>query len=88
VQLRTHLSSPKPAVIKTLQKNDQLTVELQNHGGRSVVVAKTAKGQEAGSITGSGLAKLIECLHQGHPFKAVVISVEGGGCLVNVTSAI
>lgn len=87
LQLRTTLSSPKSAVLKTLKKNDQLIVELQKRSGKPIVVARTDKGQEAGSITSSGLAKLIECLQQNHPFKAVVVSVDGGGCVVDVLSA-
>lgn len=86
--LRTHLNSPKPGVLKTLRKGSQLTVELDSHGGKVVVVAKTAQGQVAGSITaGSGLAALIACLKKGVPFKAVVNSITGGGCEVVVQAS-
>lgn len=82
--LTTHLNSPKPAVLKTLKRGDKLAIELQTQGGKPIVVAKTAQGQIAGSITGAGLAKLIGCLQQGFPFHAVVISIAGGGCEVSV----
>ena len=82
--LTTHLNSPKPAVLKTLKKSTKLEIELQTHGGKPIVVAKTPQGQIAGSITGAGLARLIGCLQQGFPFHAVVISIAGGGCEVSV----
>jgi len=82
--LTTHLNSPKPAALETLKKGNKLAIELQTHGGKPIVVAKTAQGQVAGSITGAGLAQLIGCLQQGFPFHAVVISIAGGGCEVSV----
>jgi hypothetical protein len=86
--LRTHLNSPKPAVLKTLRKGSRLTVELESHGGKAVVVAKTPTGQVAGSITaGSGLAALIACLRKGVEFIAIVNSVAGGGCEVLVQAS-
>jgi hypothetical protein len=82
--LKTHLNSPKPAVLKTLKKGSKLTIELQSQGGKSIVVAKTAQGQVAGSVTGAGLASLINCLRGGFQFHALVVSIAGGGCEVAV----
>lgn len=83
--VRTHLNSPKPAVLKKLHKGSQLTVDLESRGGKIIVVAKTAQQEIAGSITaGAGLASLIKCLEQGVAFKAMVSSIAGGGCEVVV----
>ena len=82
--LKTHLNSPKPAVLTTLKKGSRLKIELQSQGGKSIVVATTTQGQVAGSITGAGLASLINCLRSGFPFHAVVVSIAGGGCEVTV----
>jgi hypothetical protein len=82
--LNTHLNSPKSAVLKTLTKNQKLVIELQTQGGKSIVVAKTAQGHVAGSITGAGLATLIACLQKGFQFQATVTSLAGGGCAITI----
>ena len=82
--LKTHLNSPKAAVLKTLKKGSKLSIQLESHGGKTIVVAKASQGQAAGSITGAGLASLINCLQNGFSFHAVVISLAGGGCEVSV----
>jgi hypothetical protein len=82
--LKTHLNSPKAAILKTLRKGSKLSIQLESHGGKPIVIAKASQGQAAGSITGAGLASLIQCLQNGFPFHAVVISVAGGGCEVSV----
>ena len=82
--LRTHLNSPQPAVVRTLRARQVLQVQLQQSVGRTIVVALTASGQVAGSITGAGLGMLIQCLRDGHDFVAVVENVAGGSVEVTV----
>jgi hypothetical protein len=83
--LRTHLNSPQAGVVRTLQVGQILEVQLQQQGGgRVIVVAVTAAGQVAGSITGTGLGLLIQCLQDGHDFVAVVENVTGGSVEVTI----
>lgn len=83
LQMMTVLNSPQPQVLRQLSKGDRLAIELERTGSARIVVAKF-KGFAAGSITGSLLARLIECLEHGEPFSAVVLSVKGGRCEVRV----
>lgn len=82
--IKTYLNSPKPAVLKTLKKNDELNVTLSGTGANKVVQASTKAGAVAGSITGADLADLIACLQKGYKFVAVVEAVSGGSCEVTV----
>lgn len=85
VALKTVVNSPVPAVIGTVQPGDCLEVQLQIHGGRSIVVV--LKGAAVlGSITVSAVPRLVECLENGHSFKATVLSVSGARCEVEIRS--
>lgn len=80
--LETILSSPNPAVIANLNEGERLPLELR--GERGPVVAVAPDGQVAGSITAAALADLVECIQQGFDYVAVVLSVDGGACRVQV----
>lgn len=73
---RTTLNSPKPAVVKKLKKDDVLEVEAK--APRGPVIAKTATGEEAGSITSDLLLRLLECIAEGFSYVAIVRSISGG----------
>jgi ribosomal protein S1 len=82
LNVKTTLNSPVPKVLSTLKKDDVLDVSLQ--GKKGPLVAVTAGGDVAGSITSSQLAKLIECIQDGYTFVAVVLRVDKGMCEVEV----
>ena len=74
---RTILSSPDPEVVKRLNKNEVLTIELE---GRDLerLVAKTDDGDIAGTITSEGMPDIAECIRAGFEYGAEVLSVDGG----------
>lgn len=76
------LNSPDPKVIGALKPQDILQVRLQKAGGPVLVVTKT--GKVAGSITSTLLARLIRCIEQGFEYEAVVLSVKGAMCEVQI----
>src|SRR5205823_14012429 len=80
--LRNPLNSPVAKVISKLEKDDVLDLSLRSPKGP--LVAVTADGEEAGSITSSALARLIQCILDGYEFVALVLRVDKGLCEVEV----
>jgi rRNA processing protein Krr1/Pno1 len=78
------LNSPKASVLAQLQEGSVLEVELDS-SGKSVEVL--FKSQVAGSVTGSKVAQLINCLTSGFTFRAVVVTLTGGQCLLRIEPA-
>ena len=76
------IHSPQPAVIVQISQGDLLSVELQAVP-LTVVVVKY-QGAIAGTLTGVQVSSLINCLQNGYPFGAKVISIEGGKCTIDV----
>lgn len=79
----TNLNSPNPNVIRGLQAGDKLQIDLRT-GPPRLLLAVTATGQTAGSITSPQMATIIQCILQGVNYVADVISVRGGICQVRV----
>jgi hypothetical protein len=69
-------------VIATLKTGSVLGLEVTVTSVK-VVVAKTAAGKIAGTIT-TQTQKLIECIEDGHNFEAEVKEVKGAHCSVLV----
>jgi hypothetical protein len=80
----TVLSSPKPAIIAGLRSGDELTVEFDSPPNDRVIVATTTADGIAGSITGEG--RLRDCMIKGYRYVAIVQSVSGGACRVQIRS--
>ncbi|WP_133987068.1 hypothetical protein [Pseudodesulfovibrio indicus] len=80
----TVLNSPNHIVLANLEEGDLLSVYLNDEGGHSTVLAVDGDGNSAGSITIGSLAQLIECLEDGYDYVAVVVSVDGGHCRVQI----
>jgi hypothetical protein len=78
----TTLNSANPSVVATLREEDVLT--LAARGPRGPLVALTAAGQEAGSITSALLARILACIAEGHEYIAEVRKVRGGQVTVEV----
>jgi len=83
LRARTLLNSPVPKVLETLQKDQVLTLDLLTHGPHPIVVAR-ADQEIAGSITFSGVAKLVGCMREGWKFIGLVISVDDGECELEI----
>jgi hypothetical protein len=79
---RSQLNSPQPALIAQLAIGTVLTVQLAPPP-QSAVHALHGN-QAVGSITGSSLAGLINCLRNGYAFEAKVVAIAGGLCTVDV----
>jgi len=77
---KTILSSPNPEVIPHLKKSQVLDIELRG----ASLIALTADGEIAGSITSSIMARIVECIRQGFEYVAIVENVSGGRCDVEV----
>lgn len=84
---KTSLTSPK-APVKQLKVGDRLRVELQPiKAGGNTVIAITEKKETAGAITSTKTPRLIKCLEEGHKYIAVVLSISGGQCTIEIKSA-
>jgi hypothetical protein len=79
---RLTLTSPVPTVLEGLQVNQVLA--LERPGGTGPLLAVTSDGDIAGSVTGTILTQIFPCMEQGFRFVAVVVSITGGKCLVEV----
>lgn len=84
--IRTSLNSPVPKVLKLLKADDVLTVRLRPPEMR-VVEAITQGGDTAGSITHASVATLARCLREGFAFVAIVKSIDGGDCRIEIRPA-
>lgn len=80
--VQTTLASPNPEVIGMLKPNDILSLQLEREIGP--LLAITPQNEIAGSITSSMLAKLIRCITEGFKFIAIVKSVTGGRCDIEI----
>ena len=79
---RTHLNSPDPAVVAGL--TDRQVLEVFASSPTGPVLARTADGGTAGSITAGQMLRLLECIEGGTGYVAVVLSVTGGRVQVEV----
>jgi hypothetical protein len=75
------VNSPKPGVISYLTVGDVLDVTL-NPQGRGVVLEHN--GELAGSIVGSRVAQLVNCINSGFEYQATVVELNGGHCVVRI----
>jgi hypothetical protein len=84
LRLTRNLGAPVPGVADQLAPGDTLVVLLRQ-GPPDLVVAVDHLGREAGGI--SPTARLLDCLRQGVPFQADVLTVHGGAIQVLVQAA-
>jgi hypothetical protein len=78
ISLKVTLNSPNAKVIRTLKKDDELSIQLKG----TSVVAVTDAGEIAGAITFAGITEFKKCLEQGHEYIAIVVQVHQGNCEV------
>jgi hypothetical protein len=86
IEIETHISSPKPGVLKGLAVGEILQVELDNAGKVSHVVLKR-NGVVAGGLASQRAFELRDCMESGHKYQAKVTNIAGGHFSVKVTSA-
>ena len=75
------VNSPKPDVINHLTLGDVLDVAL-NPQRQGVVLERN--GQLAGSIVGSHVAQLVNCINSSFDYQATVVQLNGGHCVVRI----
>jgi hypothetical protein len=75
------LNSPQAPVLAQLQVGSTLDVEL-DASGNSVEVHFNS--QLAGAVTGTKVAQLVNCINSGFVFRAVVVTLSGGQCVLRV----
>lgn len=77
-----HLSSPNPGVIDSLIVGSVLEVVLSEEEELPSLHAKTKEGEVAGSLIPPSMAKLVQCILDGHSYIANVYEIDGA--VVNV----
>lgn len=82
LSFRAVLNSPQANVIRTLQIGNELLLIVQPSPPHAVVA--THNGSEAGTITGSQMASLVNCIRNGFKFVATVVELRSGQCIVDV----
>lgn len=75
------INSPKPDVVGHLAVGDILDVAL-NPQGQGVVLQRNE--QLAGSLTGTHVAQLVNCINSGFDYQATVVQLNGGHCVVRI----
>ncbi|WP_449435496.1 hypothetical protein [Pedobacter steynii] len=81
LQIKIHLASPDPDVIKDLGINDVLRLTLKTSTGP---VVASYDGKVAGAILTTDPGFLISCISQGYGYSARVVSLTGGDCQVAI----
>ena len=79
----TNLNSVDRAVVAGLRPNDSLAVVYQA-GPPQRLVATTAAGTIAGSITSPSMLQLIQCIFAGNAYSAIVLVVRGAQVQVRI----
>ena len=77
---KTILNSPVPEVVSTLKTGDILNVLLRERS----LVAVTEDNVVAGALTPPILPKIVECISEGYEYIAIVQSITGGRCIVEI----
>ncbi|MGB7160430.1 MAG: hypothetical protein WBD40_20360 [Tepidisphaeraceae bacterium] len=80
----TTLSSPDPAVIRTLAVGTELTLRAESERGPLLALTRTRPERVAGSVTSGMLARLLRCIADGYEFVAIVRRIDEGICEVEI----
>jgi hypothetical protein len=81
----TQISSPKDDVVNLIVNGDVLNVDIQQIGGKAVVVV-LHNGQLAGGLASPNVQRLRECIEQGTQYDAKVTSKNDGQVRVRVSA--
>lgn len=83
INFRANINSPQPAVLGPLGLGTELDVKLQTIPTISVVMEYS--GAIAGSLTGTEVSKLINCIQNGFEYSATIVTIDKGNYTVQVT---
>jgi hypothetical protein len=83
IEFTTTLQKVTPA-LKKVKVNDILKIQLEAKG---VLVVVNASKEECGNIVSAHNGRIIECIGKGVKFVAIVLSITGNSCQVQVKSA-
>jgi hypothetical protein len=75
------LNSAVPTVLAKLSVGSVLQVRRHSSGVLAVVFGK----EEAGAITSGRALDLLKCIESGFAYKAVVSTLQGGSCTVDIS---
>lgn len=82
ISFNTDVNSPQAEALAGLEVKDKLDVVLDNY---IVVVRRQDTGDLVGTINWSSIARLIECLEEGHAYVALIRDIEDGLVKVHVS---
>jgi hypothetical protein len=83
INFETNLFSPDPTILILIKQGDVLAIEYTSPKGPLLVVYI---GKIAGTIITKLSTQLIVCMENGIKFIAVVKSINGGSCTVQIKS--
>jgi hypothetical protein len=75
------LNSPQAPVLAQLQVGSILDVGLDS-SGNSIEVRFNS--ELAGSVTGTKVAQLVNCINSGFTFRGIVVTLSGGQCVLRI----
>jgi hypothetical protein len=83
LSIYTQLASPDPSLVGKLKTGEILMIRLIPPTGPVQVINNS--NETVGAILSKDVAKLIECISDGHEFLAKVLDIKGGNCQVLIT---
>jgi len=84
LSFRAHITSPKPQFLGTMKVGDVLDVQADPNPPHAVSVI--FQGSPVGTLTGPDISALIRCIQNGFEYKAKVLEIRGGDCIVEVSA--
>lgn len=77
-----NLASSQEGVLKKLKRGSQMDLSVEDVGGKPSLRVMY-QGKYAGSIL-KNAAQIIDCINRGHTYVAIVTSLDGGSCVLEV----
>lgn len=81
-----NLISPDDSVLTKLTVGSKLDLGVIEVNGKSSLRA-SFNGEDAGGIVSTQAGQLIKCILDGHRYIAIVTSLDGGSCILEVRMA-
>jgi hypothetical protein len=77
--LQTHLSNVRPSAAGGLRVGSQLTVEVEETGGRRTLVCKRPSNDAlVGTVLSRGASTMIGCISRGYHYTATITEMDLG----------
>ena len=83
ISFNTDVNSPQENELTGLVKHDILNVNLSNN---TVIVTRQDTAGIVGSINWSSIARLIECINEGHEYIATIRDIQDGLVKVHISA--